>query len=74
MLGGMSKAEMLERMDSRELTGWMALLTVQKEERDEFEEQQRMKRESDDGEVIAYGKPRSAFDDEDDEITDGQAE
>lgn len=65
---------MLALMDSRELTGWIALLKLHEIEREEAEELERMRRESDDGEVIQLNKPPSEFDDEDDEITDGTAE
>ena len=64
----MGRAEMLARMDSRELTGWMALLTVHEAEQREAEEMARFRRESDDGEVIMLNQRPSEFnDDEDDE-------
>ena len=73
----MGRAEMLARMDSKELTGFLTLLKVHAIEREAAEEQAKMRRDSDDGEVIAFGTPRTEFDDDDDEGTpddDGTAE
>lgn len=58
---------MLARMDSQELTGFLALFKVHEQERDAAEEEAKHQRESDDGHVIAFGKPRGLFDDEEDE-------
>lgn len=63
----MGRAELLARMDSQELTGFLALFKVHEAERDEAEERERHRRDSDDGEVIEFGAPRSVFDDDDDE-------
>lgn len=65
---------MLAQMDSQELTGWQALLKVHEIEHDEAEEAARHRRESDDGDVITFGKPDSEFDDDEDDDTDGTAE
>lgn len=54
-------------MDSRELSAFLALFKVHEVEREEAEEREKHRRDSDDGEVIEFGTPRSAFDDEDDE-------
>lgn len=54
------------------MSGWLALWKVQEKERERAEEEARHKAESGDGEVIYHG--RRPDDDEDDEITDGQAE
>lgn len=58
----MTRDEMLERMPSTELTGWMALMKVHHEE---AEERQHIA-ESGDGIVIVSGRDEE-FDDEDDE-------
>lgn len=66
----MGRAEMLARMDSRELTGWLTLFRVKDIERQEAEEEARHRRESNDGDVVTYGKPRSEFDEDDDGETE----
>lgn len=62
----MIRAELLARTTSQELTGWLALIQVHEEEREEAEDLARHKADSDDGEVIEFNKPPSRFDDEDD--------
>lgn len=59
-------------MDSRELTGWMALIKVHEVEREQQEEAARHKRDSDDGEVIAFGAPRTEFDDDGEDEDGGE--
>lgn len=53
----MTRAEMLARLSSRELSGWWALFDVQHEEA----EYRRMVAETSDGQVFVHGR-----DDEDD--------
>jgi hypothetical protein len=53
-------------MDSQELTGWEALLYVQRVEQEQAAEEARMRADSDDGEVITFGKARTPFDDDED--------
>lgn len=57
----MTRREMLERMESQELSGWYALFSVRREEA----EYQRHVMESGDGQVIVHG--RDDDDDDDDE-------
>lgn len=63
----MGRAEMLARMESRELTGWLTLFEVKDIEQREAEEEAKYRRESDDGEVIYHNKPPSEFDDDEDD-------
>ena len=63
----MGRAEMLARMDSQELTGWMALLKVHEHEREQADEMARLRAESNDGEVVVHGKPRTEFDYDDED-------
>ena len=56
---------MLALMDSRELSGFYALLRVHEVEQEEAAEAARMKADSDDGEVVTYGRPQREFDDDD---------
>ena len=58
---------MLARMDSQELTGFLALMKVHEVEREEAEEKAKQRADSDDGEVITYGTPRTEFDDDEDD-------
>lgn len=60
----MTRAELLARMSSRELSGWLALFQVQADEA----AYARMVAESSDGQVVIQGRD----DDEDDE--DGETE
>lgn len=69
----MTRREMLARMDSQELTGWLALAHVQQDEREREEERLKHLQDSDDGEVIELNKPPGRFD-EDEDDTDGEAE
>lgn len=64
----MGRAEMLARMDSQELTGFLALMKVHDDERAEAEERAKLIADSDDGEVIEFNKPSE--EDEDDEADD----
>lgn len=55
----MTRAELLERMDSRELSGWWALYQVEGEEA----EYQRHLAESGDGQVVISGRDEGEDDD-----------
>lgn len=62
----MTRAELLARIDSRELSGWMALFLAQHDEQEEAAERAKHLADSGDGEVIEYNKPRDQ--DDDDEV------
>ena len=71
----MTRAEMLTRLDSRELTAWLALFEVKANEDARADKRRRDLLESGDGVVVEYGRPRDEDDDdendeEDDELTD----
>jgi hypothetical protein len=59
----MIRAELLQRISSLELSKWMALQRVRKQEEDDERDQA----ESGDGIVHRYGRDRE----DDDELTDG---
>jgi hypothetical protein len=68
----MGRAELLARMDSRELTGFAVLLRVQHEEREEAAEEARHRAESKDGEVVYHNRPTDSDDEDPDD--DGPAQ
>lgn len=59
----MTRAEMLDRMSSAELSGWQAIYRAEHEEAEEA----RLQASSPDGQVFIYGRD----DDEEDEDDDG---
>ena len=63
----MTRAEMLTRLDSAELSAWLVLLRVQADEQAEAAQHQKDLAESGDGIVQEYGRP----DDRDDDETEG---
>jgi hypothetical protein len=67
----MGRAEMLARMDSQELSGFRALLTLHHYEREEEAERQRLTADSDDGEVKVFGTPPKEWADDSDEDDGG---
>jgi len=61
-------------MDSRELTGWLALFQVERDEREAAAEHARHVAESQDGEVVYYGQRPEDIDDDEVEEPDGPPE